>query len=95
VKIARKGTDIIIVGVFGQKPAVDIGLVQDKELRLIGTLMYMERDYHTAMDLINSGEIMLKPLITSHFPFRKYGEAYRYIEQNREKSLKILIDVEG
>lgn len=94
VKIARKGTDIIIVGVFGQKSVVDMGLVQDKELRLIGTLMYMEQDYHRAIELINSGKIMLKPLITAHFPFRKYGEAYKYIEKNKEKSMKILIDVE-
>lgn len=95
VKYARKGTDIIIVGVFGSKPAVDMGLVQDKELRLIGTLMYMEQDYHTAIDLINSGKVNLNPLISKYFTFKEYGEAYKFIEQNAERTMKVLIDMEG
>jgi L-iditol 2-dehydrogenase len=95
VNYARKGTDIVIVGVFGKKPSVDMGLVQDKELRLIGTLMYMEQDYHTAIELIGSGKVKLEPLISKYFPFREYGAAYKFIEQNGEKSMKILIDMEG
>ena len=95
VKYARKGTDIVIVGVFGSKPAVDLGLVQDKELRLIGTLMYMEQDYHTAIDMISSGRVNLNPLISKSFPFGEYGAAYKFIEQNGEKTMKVLIDMEG
>ena len=95
VKYARKGTDIIIVGVFGNKPAVDMGLVQDKELRLVGTLMYMEQDYHTAIDLISSGKVNLNPLISKYFTFKEYAAAYKFIEQNGEKTMKVLIDMEG
>lgn len=94
IKAARKGTDIIVVGVFGEKPKVDLGLVQDKELRLIGTLMYREEDYYTAIDLIQSGKIKLAPLISNYFPFKEYGAAYKFIEQNRDKSMKVLIDME-
>ncbi len=93
VRLARKGTDIIIVGVFGEKTGVDIGLVQDRELRLIGTLMYKAEDYETAIELIRSGEVRLEPLITRHFPFDQYPQAYRYIETNREQTMKILIDL--
>lgn len=32
---------------FGEKPSVDIGLVQDKEVRMIGTLMESFRVYRT------------------------------------------------
>lgn len=93
IKIARKGTEIIVVGVFGEKPSVDIGLVQDKELRLIGTLMYREADYHTAIQLIRSGKVNLKPLMSKHFPFRDYGKAYKFIEQNRDRTMKVFIDL--
>ena len=34
VECARKGSTIVVVGVFGKKPAVDMGLVQDRELSL-------------------------------------------------------------
>ena len=93
IKIARKGTDIIVVGVFSGKPTVDIGLVQDKELRLIGTLMYKEEDYRTAVRLIQSGKVHLKSLMSKHFPFKDYGKAYQFIEQNRDQTLKVFIDL--
>ncbi len=93
ISLARKGTDIVIVGVFGEKPRVDIGLVQDKELRLIGTLMYKAEDYLTAIALIQSGKILLQPLMTKHFPFQQYQDAYRYIEKNRERTMKVFIDL--
>ena len=93
VSLARKGTDIVIVGVFGERPRLDIGLVQDKELRLIGTLMYKAEDYRTAIDLIRSGRVNLKPLMTRHFPFEKYPDAYHYIENNRDRTMKVFIDL--
>jgi L-iditol 2-dehydrogenase len=93
IRLARKGTDIIIVGVFGEKPTVDIGLVQDKELRMIGTLMYKAEDYRLALDLIRAGKISLEPLISRHFCFEDYPQAFSYIEQNRDKAMKVLIDL--
>ena len=90
---ARKGSDIIVVGVFAEKPTVDIGLVQDKELRLIGTLMYREEDYRVAVDLIRAGRVNLKPLMSKHFPFKEYPQAYKFIEQNRERTMKVFIDL--
>lgn len=45
ISLARKGSKIIVVGVFGKKPCVDMGLVQDRELSLIGTLMYQKEDF--------------------------------------------------
>jgi L-iditol 2-dehydrogenase len=79
--------------VFAEKPSVDIGLVQDKELRLIGTLMYREEDYCVAVDLIRTGQVNLKPLMSKHFPFKEYPQAYKFIEQNRERTMKVFIDL--
>jgi L-iditol 2-dehydrogenase len=94
VAVARKGTDIIVVGVFGDKPTVDMGTVQDRELRLIGTLMYREPDWRKAIDLVEKGKIHLSPLITDHFPFADYKKAYQYIDGHRERAMKVMIVVE-
>ncbi|NPE09990.1 MAG: alcohol dehydrogenase catalytic domain-containing protein, partial [Asgard group archaeon] len=51
---ARKGTDIVLVGVFGEKSAVDLGLIQAHELRIIGMLMYQTKEYLKAIELVNS-----------------------------------------
>jgi len=94
VAVARKGTDIVVVGVFGDRPTVDMGLVQDRELRLIGTLMYREPDWREAIALAAAGKVSLEPLITDRFPFEAYLEAYHLIEANRDKAMKVMITVE-
>ena len=90
---ARKGTDIIIVGVYSEKPSVNLGFVQDRELRIIGTLMYQSEDYHKAIELVASGKLKLDPLMTTHFPFEEYIKAYKYIDDKKDKVMKVFIDV--
>ncbi len=94
VAVARKGTDIVVVGVFGDKPSVDMGTVQDRELRLIGTLMYQEPDWKKAIELIATEKVKLQPLVTNHFAFADFKKAYEYIDGNREKAMKVMITVQ-
>jgi L-iditol 2-dehydrogenase len=93
IKVCRKKTEIIVVGVYGKPPLLDMINVQEKELRLIGTLMYLEQDYKIAIDLIRDKKIHLDPLKTKHFPLSEYDKAYLYIEQHTDSSMKVLIDV--
>jgi threonine dehydrogenase-like Zn-dependent dehydrogenase len=60
---------------------------------MIGTLMFQKEDYLTAIDLINSRKVILEPLISKHFPFEDYAKAYKYIEDNRDRAMKVLIDL--
>ncbi len=90
---ARKGSKIIVVGVFGEKPCVDIGLVQDRELSLIGTLMYQKTDFLKAIELVEKGKLHLKKLISDEFPFLKYLEAYKYIIEKKDKVMKVMVSL--
>lgn len=91
---ARKGSDIIVVGVFPSKGYVDMGLVQDRELRLIGTLMYREEDYIKAIELVQDGKVNLEPLISNHFSFKDYKKAYEYIQEKGEYAMKVIISLD-
>lgn len=91
---ARKGSAIIVVGVFGSKATIDLGLVQDRELMLIGTLMYQEKDYIKAIELIESEKVKLAPLITNHFAFKDYLKAYECIEDRKDQVMKVIIDID-
>lgn len=91
IALARKGSTIVIVGVFGKKPVVDIGLVQDRELNLIGTIMYQRKDYEKAIKLAASGKLHLDVLITDRFAFTSYLEAYKHIEEKKDQTLKVMI----
>jgi L-iditol 2-dehydrogenase len=88
-----KGGTLIVVGVFGDKPRLDLGLVQDRELRIAGTLMYQRPDYEQAVAWIASGAIVTEPLMSEHFAFADYLKAYHYIEQKRDQTMKVFIDV--
>lgn len=90
---ARKGSTIVVVGVFGKKPEVDLGLVQDRELSLIGTLMYQKKDYERAIELAAAGKLRLDPMITQRFAFRDYLSAYQAIEESGGKYMKVMIEL--
>ena len=94
IENARKGSVIVVVGVFGKKPEVDLGLVQDRELTLTGTLMYQRKDYETAIRLMSQGLLNLGEMITQRFPFEAYPDAYRAIERSKGEYLKVMIEME-
>lgn len=90
----EKGSDIVVVAVFAKDPALSMFYLGEHELRLIGSMMYLHEDYLTCIDFIHRGIIHLEPLISNHFAFEQYDEAYKYIDANRETSMKVLIDLE-
>ena len=92
IRLARKGTRIVLAGVFEQEVLVNLGLVQDRELELVGTLMYANDDFPTALELIQSGRVQTEPLITHRFPLAQAAEAFATAD-SRKDALKVLIEV--
>ena len=93
IETIGKGGTIVVVGVFAEKARVDLGLVQDRELTLRGTLMYRRDDYERAVELIATGGIATDPLVTRHVAFEDYPAAYDFIERAGDKTLKVMIDL--
>lgn len=91
---ARKGSTIILVAVFAGQASVDLAVLNDHELDLNTSMMYRSEDYAKAIELVNEGKVALKPLVSKHFAFQDYLEAYRYIDENRESTMKVIINVQ-
>ncbi len=89
----EKGGEIVVLGVFGEKPCIDMSVVGEHELSLIGTLMYKHEDYVEAAQMIAEGKIITEPLVTKHFAFERYPDAYKYIDAKGDKTLKVMIDL--
>ncbi len=89
----QKGGTIVVLGVFGKKPRIDMSIVGDRELNIIGTLMYKHEDYLKAVELLANGDVITDPLVTRHFSFEQYMAAYDFIDEQGDKSLKIMIDL--
>lgn len=94
IKYARKGSTIILVAVFADLGKIDLAVLNDHELDLNTSMMYRSEDYEKAIELADSGKVRLKPLISQRFPFLQYLDAYKYIDENRETTMKVLIDVQ-
>jgi L-iditol 2-dehydrogenase len=94
IRYARKGSKIILVAVFAKEAHVDLFTLNDHELDLDTTMMYRHEDYVDAIRLVGEGKIQLKPLMSKHFALKDYLSAYQYIDDNRETTMKVLIDVD-
>ncbi len=94
IQNCRKGGTIILVAVFAGEAHIDLAKLNDSELDLNTSFMYTHEDYVDAIRLVGEGKIKLAPLMTKHFAFRDFTEAYRFIDANREQTMKVIIDIQ-
>ncbi len=89
-----KGAAVIVMGVFGKDVSIPVGLIQDWELRLIGSLMYIGDDYREAIRLLAAEKVRVDTLITHRFPLEHANEAFD-TALKRGAVLKVLLENEG
>ena len=94
IKYARKGSVIVLVAVFAGMAEIDLAVANDHELDIKSTMMYRHDDYMDAIQLVNENKVHLRPLISKTFPFKDYLKAYQYIDDNRETTMKVIINVQ-
>lgn len=88
-----KGGTILIVGVYGDKPQVDMSVICEHELNVMGSMMYRHEDWVQAVKWIASGDVQVDPLVSKHFDFEQFPKAYDFIEEEGERSMKVMIDL--
>ncbi len=93
VELIGKGGTLLIVGVYGEKPRVDMSVICEHELDVKGSMMYRHEDWDQAVAWIAAGEVKTEPLVSKHFSFEQYPEAYAFIEAEGERSMKVMIDL--
>jgi L-iditol 2-dehydrogenase len=94
IRLVSRGGYVILIGVYENAVNSEMILVQDKELNLIGSLMYTWPDYLQAVELITKNKVNLKILQTHHFKFDKWIDGYRILAEKPDEALKVLIDMD-
>ena len=94
IAYARKGSVIVLVAVFAGMAEIDLAVANDHELDIKSTMMYRHEDYLDGIALVNEKKVLLHPLISKTFAFKKYKEAYEYIDANREKTMKVIMNIQ-
>jgi L-iditol 2-dehydrogenase len=90
--VVRKGGRVVVVGVFGDEVKVNMANVQDRELELIGTLMYTKRDFTEAVYMLSNASFSPELFITSVFPLDEPVEAFN-AALNSKENIKVIIEV--
>lgn len=93
VRSAPRGSTVMVVGVPPGPVPVPMALVQDGELDLRGTLMYMGRDFERAIELLAAGLIDASDFITDRFPLEEVQSGYAVMSEAGDSTLKVLVDI--
>lgn len=93
IQVNRKGTPVVVAGVFEEDVTVSMALVQDKEISLIGTLMYTLEDFVEAGRLLRDGIVQVEPLISHRYPLDEVSAAFHNIEHFPESGVKTILEV--
>lgn len=90
--VTRKGGKAIIFGIFedefSTKSLVDAMV---KEIEVVGTSSYCW-DFERGIDLVSTGRIDLKSLVTHHFPLEEVQKAMDIKKSPGEEPLKIILE---
>lgn len=75
LRAARRGARYVQVGIFGREVSVPLDLVLYKELTVTGGFASTPASWRAAMRLIESGDVVLTPLITRRVRLDGFFEA--------------------
>ncbi|KXA90853.1 hypothetical protein AKJ63_02155, partial [candidate division MSBL1 archaeon SCGC-AAA259D18] len=91
LKVTRKGGTVVVVGVY-EEPEAQLHVMNlvNKELTVKGSLIYCE-DYEKSIELIKSGEVKVKPLITHVLPLEKAKKGFELMTEKTKPALKVLL----
>jgi len=94
LKLTRMGGRVVVLGLFERAVPVEVSHIQGKELEVLGSRVYISWDVKQAIKLAEKLSDRLQRLITKIFPLKDVEQAFRYIIENRDRVLKVLIKVD-
>jgi threonine dehydrogenase-like Zn-dependent dehydrogenase len=76
LSIASINGRVVIVAVFEQDVSIDYNIVVRKGLKVLGSWAWSMEEFVEASELIRTGKIDRKPLVSHTFPLEQASEAY-------------------
>lgn len=77
VALARKGGIVVVVGIAVAPVAVALPIVQNGEVRIEGSNMYVRTDMVRALSLLEAHAIPVEEIVTQTFPLDQVLEAFK------------------
>lgn len=90
ISLVRQNGKVVVVAVFERKIELDVNAVVRKGVQLLGSWAWTPADFVQSMELISSGKIDRKPLITHRFALEEASQAYETQMQANE-AVKVVL----
>lgn len=90
--LVRKKGCIVLVGQFNKPGIIDIEKSRLKEQRLVGSSMYCDKDFLTAIDLLVAKAKDFELLITHRISLEDVEKAIHMVHERTEDVLKVIIE---
>ncbi|BCS27870.1 NAD(P)-dependent alcohol dehydrogenase [Aspergillus puulaauensis] len=91
VHLTKKGGTYVQAGMGKENVVFPITTACIRDLTIRGSIRYSTGCYPVAVDLIASGKIDVKKLITNRFTFEQAEDAFELVRQGKESVIKVVI----
>ncbi len=88
--LVKQGGKVILVAVFEKPLELDHNVIVRKGIQLLGSWAWTPAEFMRSMELIQSGKVDRKPLITHEFPLEKASDAYE-TQLRTEEAIKVVL----
>lgn len=91
LELVRKTGSVCLFAGFtkGVMAEIDPNLIHYGEINVCGSSAYKRQDYHEAAQMVMSGAVNLKPIITKVFKLEEFQEAYEAVKSGKELKVEI------
>jgi len=90
LSIARVNGRVVIVAVFEKDANIDVNTIMRKGLQVLGSWAWTMEEFQEAAEMIRSGRINRKPLISHTFDLEHASEAYQ-TQLRAEEAIKVVL----
>jgi L-iditol 2-dehydrogenase len=87
----KKGGAVTITGLLQQIMQVDIMKLVTSEITIRGDYCYTSAEFKASLDLLATGIVQLKPLMTHSFALSNIADAVDVLTEGKEQHIKILL----
>lgn len=91
IQVLDKGGSLMIVGVPTGPTSIDLDLIQDRELKVMGNLMYVREDVLHAIELLRTHPFRFEDFVTAEFDLDQAAEAFRASDDPEQVKVLVLV----
>jgi len=90
ITMTKENGKVVVVSIFEKPPELEMNLMVRKGIALHGSWAWSLDEFRKSLELIGSGKVDRKPVISHRFPLDQASEAYE-TQLKAEEAVKVLI----